>query len=421
MNAPFFKYGAFGDEFSLIVAFITGIAFGFVLERAGFGSSRKLAAQFYFKDLSVFKVMFTAIITAMIGVYLLSVFGFLDLPLVFTTPTRLVPQIVGGLLLGLGFVIGGYCPGTSVAAVGTGKVDGMVYLVGVVLGLFGFAEIYPWIADWTHSTDLGRMTLPQQLGVPYGLVVFAVVIMAVLGFVGAEWAEKRWGGKEPGPGSLSVPAIPPVRLTPVRGFMLALLGLGLVSVFLGSPYQGSKVVVDTTELARIAAGKTDHITAEDLADRIIKGETDYILIDVRDEKEYTTYHIPGAINIPLASPKFEDLPRNETIILYSGGGTHSVQAWFLLKTRGYPAAYTLLEGLNAWMDGVLYPAKPADTSKEAQLAFAKKVEVATFFGGKARNADGSGKGVKKPALPVAPPVMSQPIPTGKKRKAREGC
>ena len=113
MNAPFFKYGMFGDEVSLIVAFMIGIGFGFFLERAGFGNAKKLAAQFYFTDMSVLKVMFSAIVTAMLGVYYLSVIGWVDLSMVYLTPTNILPQIVGGLLLGFGFVIGGYCPGTS--------------------------------------------------------------------------------------------------------------------------------------------------------------------------------------------------------------------------------------------------------------------------------------------------------------------
>ena len=100
MNAPFFKYGLFGDDVSLVIAFIIGIGFGFFLERAGFGSSKKLAAQFYFTDLTVFKVMFTAIITAMVGVYYLSVVGFVDLSLIYLTPTFLLPQVVGGVILG---------------------------------------------------------------------------------------------------------------------------------------------------------------------------------------------------------------------------------------------------------------------------------------------------------------------------------
>ena len=121
MMTPFYKYGLFGDEISLLVAFVLGLGFGFFLERAGFGSARKLAAQFYLYDMSVFKVMFTAIVTAMLGVTYLGWLGWLDLDLVYLVPTHLGPQIVGGLVLGVGFVVGGYCPGTSVAALASSR------------------------------------------------------------------------------------------------------------------------------------------------------------------------------------------------------------------------------------------------------------------------------------------------------------
>ena len=106
--APFFKTGLFGEQTGYVIAFLIGISFGFWLERAGFGYSRKLALQFYFKDMTVLKVMFTAIITAVTGLMCLSLFGWLDLSLVYINPTFLWPQIIGGLILGVGFVIGGY-------------------------------------------------------------------------------------------------------------------------------------------------------------------------------------------------------------------------------------------------------------------------------------------------------------------------
>ena len=196
MNAAFFKYGLFGDDMSLVVAFIIGIGFGFCLERGGFNSARKLAAQFYFTDLTVFKVMFTAIVTAMVGLYYLSVVGFVDLSLVYLTPTYLVPQIVGGLILGFGFVIGGYCPGTSCTAAATGRIDGMVYLLGIIAGIFVFGEIFPFISDFYVSTPMGQITLPQITGLPYGLFVFLVVLMALGGFAGAEWIEKKMAAKK---------------------------------------------------------------------------------------------------------------------------------------------------------------------------------------------------------------------------------
>ena len=128
MNAPFYKFGLFGDHLSLVVAFLVGIAFGFFLERAGFGSGRKLAAQFYLTDLTVFKVMFTAIVTAMVGVFYLSWMGVVDLSLIYLGNTYLLPQIVGGLILGVGFVVGGYCPGTSCVAGATGRIDAFFFL-----------------------------------------------------------------------------------------------------------------------------------------------------------------------------------------------------------------------------------------------------------------------------------------------------
>lgn len=198
MSAPFFKYGVFGDEASLLVAFAIGIGFGFFLERAGFGSARKLVAQFYLTDLAVFKVMFTAIVTAMLGVTYLAWMGILDLSLVYLVPTYWAAQVVGGLLLGVGFVVGGYCPGTSVAAVATGKIDGLVYVLGIVAGTVTFAGLFPWLRGLYLAGSAGVRTLPQIFHLPYGVVVFAVVLMALGGFYGAGLLETRFGAKERG-------------------------------------------------------------------------------------------------------------------------------------------------------------------------------------------------------------------------------
>ncbi len=192
MTAPFYQYGMFGDDTSLVVAFLIGIGFGFFLERAGFGSARKLVSQFYLNDLAVFKVMFTAIVTAMLGVTYLAWIGWLDLSLVYLVPTFLLPQIVGGLILGVGFVVGGYCPGTSVAATATGRVDGLLYVLGIFAGMFAFAEMFPMLKGFYLHGSGEAMTIPGTFGLPYGLVVFAVVLMAVGGFYGAGLLEKKF-------------------------------------------------------------------------------------------------------------------------------------------------------------------------------------------------------------------------------------
>jgi hypothetical protein len=194
MSAPFYKFGAFGGETSLLVAFVIGIGFGWFLERAGFGSAKKLVSQFYLNDLAVFKVMFTAIVTAMLGVFYLGWMGVLDLDLVYVSSTFLWPQVVGGLVLGVGFAIGGYCPGTSMVALATGRLDAIFFVGGVMAGVFAIGEAFPLVKGFYESGAMGRLTLPQVLHLPYGRVVFLVVLVALGGFAAAGWAERRFGG-----------------------------------------------------------------------------------------------------------------------------------------------------------------------------------------------------------------------------------
>jgi hypothetical protein len=197
MNAPLFKFGLFNVDVSLIIAFVIGIGFGFALERGGFGNARILAAQFYFGNMRVLKVMFTAIVTAMLGVYYLSLIGFMDLSLVYISETYIVPQVVGGLILGFGFIIGGYCPGTSVVSFATGRLDGLMFLLGVMAGIFVFGEMFPLIENFYYSTNMGSLTLPKFFDMSYGLVVFFVVVMALGAFAAAEWAEKKFADRNP--------------------------------------------------------------------------------------------------------------------------------------------------------------------------------------------------------------------------------
>lgn len=198
MNSPFFKFELFNDEISLVMAVVIGIGFGFFLERAGFGNANLLAAQFYFRDMRVFKVMFTAIVTAMLGVFYLGWIGYLDLSLIYYVPTYILPQIIGGLILGVGFVIGGYCPGTSIVSASTGRLDGLLYVFGVFAGIFVFGLSFPLVKDFYTATPMGQSTLPQLFNLPYGLLVFAVVLMALGGFIGAEKVEKYFALKDAG-------------------------------------------------------------------------------------------------------------------------------------------------------------------------------------------------------------------------------
>jgi hypothetical protein len=109
--APLYINDIISEQTSYLVYFLIGIGFGFVLERAGFGKSTKLAAQFYFTDLTVFKVMFTAIITAMLLVFYTSAVGWLNFEMVGVNETFLYSQLLGGAIMGVGFVVGGFLPG----------------------------------------------------------------------------------------------------------------------------------------------------------------------------------------------------------------------------------------------------------------------------------------------------------------------
>ena len=110
--------------------------------------------------------------------------------------TFIIPQVIGGLILGVGFVIGGYCPGTSVVSASTGRTDGMIYLLGIFAGVFLFGLNFPVVKGIYTATPMGQITLPQLLNIPYGVLVFAVVLMAIGGFICAEKVEKYFAMKD---------------------------------------------------------------------------------------------------------------------------------------------------------------------------------------------------------------------------------
>ncbi len=194
---PLYVYEFVTDAQGLMVALGLGFGFGWFLERAGFGSGCRLCAQFYLYDMTVLKVMFTAIVTSAVGLWLFSAVGLLDIDAVYLTPTSVGAMLVGGLLLGAGFIVGGYCPGTSVTAAATGAGDGAVFVLGFMAGLGIYAVFLPGLELWANATSIGEVTLPQVLGVPYGAVVLALVLLAGLAFAGAEWSERRFAHLRP--------------------------------------------------------------------------------------------------------------------------------------------------------------------------------------------------------------------------------
>ena len=188
MSAPF-PFAADGDA-SLVAALPIGVAFGWCLERAGLGSARKLMGQFLLADLTVFKVMFSAIVTAMLGLFWLSWLGMLDLGHVYLPETFLLPQLAGGVLFGAGMALAGLCPGTSCVAAATGRIDGVLVMVGFFGGVLATGMSVPTIQRLFVSTARGGYTLPTLFGVSQGAVVAAMVVLALSGFIAAERIEQ---------------------------------------------------------------------------------------------------------------------------------------------------------------------------------------------------------------------------------------
>ena len=176
---------------SLVLAFVIGVAFGWTLERAGLADAPKLARQFYLTDLTVFKVMFSALVTAMLGLFWLGRLGVVDVSAIYIPETFVGPQLLGGLVFGLGFVACGLCPGTSCVSAATGRLDGVAVIVGLFGGVVSMGFAVPAIAPFFTSGARGTFTIPDALHLPYGVVVFAVTLMALGGFVVADRIEAR--------------------------------------------------------------------------------------------------------------------------------------------------------------------------------------------------------------------------------------
>lgn len=189
--APIAKIFLWSDTGFALIAIVLGFFFGFLLEKVGFASSSRLAGQWYGYDFAIFRFMFSAVLVALVGVYILSSIGFLNMDKVWINPTYIGSHIVGGIMMGLGWVISNQCATTSTVACATGKLDGLAFVGGFFIGVNIFTFAFPWIENFYRSGDMGRYTLADALSLPTGLVVFLVVLTGLAGFVLTHWLDKK--------------------------------------------------------------------------------------------------------------------------------------------------------------------------------------------------------------------------------------
>lgn len=179
------------DEWNSILALIIGIAFGYILESSGFSSSRKLAGVFYGYDFAVLKVFFTAALVSSIGLLYMDYFGYLDLGQLYVHPTYLQGALIGGAIMGLGFITGGFCPGTSLCAAAIGKIDALVYVAGILIGIFVFSELFSLFEPVYDGSFMGYVTIMDSFGISPYVFVFAFTVLAVVAFAISDVVRKK--------------------------------------------------------------------------------------------------------------------------------------------------------------------------------------------------------------------------------------
>jgi hypothetical protein len=343
------------DQLNLVVALFLGMAFGFVLEQAGFSSSRKLAGVFYGYDFTVLRVFFTAGVTAMSGVLLFSYLGWLDTEVIYVNPTWLWPAIVGGAIMGVGFVLGGYCPGTSVCAMSIGKVDGLYFVGGGLLGVFLFGEFFPMYEKFYDSSALGPIRVFDSLGLPMGVFALIMIVVAIIAFAVTTKIERRNNPSAPSK---------QFKLLPHRLGAAALLLTGVVLLFITD--HKSDLIAKVTNADYQASHEVVKIEPDDLAFRIIDEYPNFRIIDVRLAEEYSKLALPKSNNIQLKELFGQDWKsvlskRHIVKVVVAENEADEQAAYHLLERLGYENLAILEGGLPQFRSLILEPGEFAST------------------------------------------------------------
>ena len=374
MNFPLtaFVNVSAANPWTYVVFGLIGFAFGFALEMSGFGNSRKLAAQFYFKDLTVLKVMFTAIIVAMVLLFGAIGLGILDYSQVWVNPTYLWPGILGGLIMGVGFIVGGFCPTTSLASASTGKIDGMFFMLGGFFGAFLFGETEEFFTIWHNNAGyFGRVTLMDVFNLPAGVIVLFVVLMALFMFWGSEQLERTVGKR-------NMSREPKIRIASAGAIVIGAIAI----ILIGSPSleeKYNKVIITRTYLQETPEGATPEemaalepvsvkmsadeallaremqISPAELFTTLHDQKLKPVMLDIRPEAEYNLFHIRDARNIQVeelsafSKELITEYSPNRVIIVMGNGETLATQAWKLLSAESVANVYILEGGINNWI------------------------------------------------------------------------
>jgi rhodanese-related sulfurtransferase len=343
-------------EFNLVIALIVGIGFGYALEQAGFSSSRKLVGLFYGYDFTVLKVFFTAGITAMTGVLVLGHLGLLNLQMLYINPTFLYSAIIGGLIMGAGFIMGGFCPGTSLCAAAVGRLDAMAFIGGSVVGILFFMEAFPLFEPIFVAEYLGVLTFYGVLNISPELFGVILTIVALGAFYATSKLEDHINDKK-----TEVPKNRKWVYSAIGVVPLLLIGLVWLT-------PSKKEYVRNLADRQAASGEVqlETMDIDELAFELVNHAHEYNLIDVRDTTSFNE-SIPTAINIPfeeIDSEAWTDLykqPYKKNIFI---GDSHDVvlKAGILAKILGDDDPIILDTSVVEFRDAIYTPEEPASNA-----------------------------------------------------------
>lgn len=394
MSASTFPLVFASEELRLLTGLVIGFLFGFVLERAGFGNARKLAGQFYLNDMTVFKVMFTAILVAMVGIFGLQAVGLADMSMMWVNPTFIPAQAVGGFLLGVGFIMSGLCPGTSVVSMVSGRIDAWVTFAGIFVGIGFFTLTVDWVPGLLglYQAGSGEVSLlPEVLGIPPLGLVLLLVLGATAAFVGAERVEGIFQKRSS-----------PVELTPrSRPGLKLVLGSGLsVVVVAAAAFTGPRPELPPVQMASLAPLS--------LAQSLIEREPGILILDLRADPEVEK-GIPGAVSAADGDAALELLrntPTRTTVVVYDETGYMDETPPTWPRTLEYRF---VAGGLSGWTREVLTPAEPSAATLAERERVLRQNQISAFF---------SGAAVQATTVAAPPPAMSAgPAP----KKKAGGC
>lgn len=360
------------NDLNYLVALVIGVAFGAILEQAGFSTSKKLVGLFYGYDFTVLRVFFTAGLVAMFGIIMLDHWGYLDVNLIYINTTFVGAAIVGGLIMGLGFVIGGFCPGTSVCAAAIGKIDAMYFIFGSVIGILIFAEGYPLWEDFYKAYNYGGVRIFDTFGISQSLFAFILTSIALIAFWFTSIIENKVNGINK----------PSLRFTP---YYLGLTAVGIfiaISAFM-FPSKKDGLIEQVKNVEFVNSYSIKEITSDELAYRIMEGDKKLQIFDFRASEEYTKQSLPNSILFSIDN-FFEKEPNrllslsNRTNVFIADDELTERKIAVIAKELGYNNIKILTGGFNSFKNLILNYDKtlvPKNKVEKTTFAFREKASI----------------------------------------------